>query len=83
MRSKDGSKEDCSPAQPTLPGMRLWDIVKYDYSEACTCARGIETSGFIFCEDAPWECPKSVPPASNTGVHEHRITAVSDCQSAK
>lgn len=83
MRSKDVSNGEWAPAQPTLPGIRLWDIVKYDYSDVCTCARGIGTSGFIFCEDAPWECPKSVPPASNTGVHDPRIAAVSDGRSTE
>lgn len=66
---KNRSQGKYAPAQLLLPGCRTQDVVARATTRICDCARGINTSGFIFCEDAPWRCPRGVPPASNTGVH--------------
>lgn len=74
---KKPSRLEFQPEQIVLPGLRLFDALEGDYSVVCGCPRGMATSGFVFCEDAPWECPRSVPPTCNTGVHGPRRAAAS------
>lgn len=76
---RKGSRIDAEmPSQPVLPGCRLYDLARESGVRVCDCARGVGVSGFIFCEDAPWVCPRSVPPVSNTGVHALGSAAASE-----
>lgn len=57
------------PGQVVLPGCRLWDFVRDTERRRCDCAADVMRVGVLLCVDAPWECPRGVPPTSNTGVH--------------
>jgi hypothetical protein len=82
-KRRSGGKSESR--QLCLRGTLTPDIASLDFTTVCTCAVGMETAGFIFCEDAPWKCPKSVPPLSNTGVHDLGSAAASldDCRSVE
>jgi len=75
---KNVSQGPPEAAQPLLPGINFAKLLLVDFSTVCTCARGADVAGFIFCEDAPWKCPGSVPPTCNTGVHVLGSAAASE-----
>jgi len=82
-KSKKAAGGDSASTQLCLRYVALPVVVPDFYSRVCTCAVGMNTAGFIFCEDAPWKCPKSVPPTCNTGVHDLGSAAASEDQTLK
>lgn len=57
------------PSQPLLPTINLARLLTASNSAICTCGKGEGLYLGLTCEEAPWTCPRSVPPPSNTGVH--------------
>lgn len=57
------------PAQPLLPGINFIRLLAVDESPICVCGSTPKTQAPLLCRDAPWVCPRGVPPASSTGVH--------------
>jgi hypothetical protein len=63
-----------SKSKPILPARRpLQLLLENVVSPECDCSsnRMLASMGRsgLRCAEAPWACPKEVPPARNTGVH--------------
>jgi hypothetical protein len=66
---KNVSQGDFAALQLCLPGTHDLHFVVDAMKRICDCSRSQSGVSPLRCSEAPWQCPKGVPPACNTGVH--------------